>query len=217
MWDRTRDSLPMGHRRYWAIVDALEASGLAGTLDGVKSPGANQDGKGQLSAVAWPSDALVGLGASHGVTAETRKQDWRTDATLRAIPANYSDAVLVSCKPAETWGAVQAPFSPDVEADLARFRRDVLAINHLNGAADIRGAGHTTALVRPFRHSLAFGGRFYSPVCSMSPEDRQRITINGSPVAEVDLKASQLTLLLGSLATVRPPMTHTTSAASRGT
>ncbi len=197
MWDRTRGSQPMGHRRYWAILDALEAAGLAGKLDGIKSPGANQDGKGQLSAAVWPTDELVRMAAGHGVTVETRKADWRSDATQRTVAADYTEAEMVSCKPAVTWGALPVPPSPDALAEMVELRRAVAAINRENATADIRGAGHTATLVRRFKHSLAFGGRFYAPVCSMSPEDRQRITINGEAVAEVDLKASQLTLLLG--------------------
>ena len=197
MWDRTRGSQPMGHRRYWAILNALEAAGLCGKLDGIKSPGANLDGKGQLSAAVWPSDELMRLAAGHGVTAETRKADWRSDATLRAAAADYSEAELVSCKPAVTWGALPVPLSPEALAEMAELQRAVGAINRGNAAADIRGAGHTVTMVRHFKHSLGFGGRFYAPVCSMSPEDRQRITINGEPVAEVDVRASQLTVLLG--------------------
>ena len=84
-----------------------------------------------------------------------------------------------------------------MRSELEALCNDVGGINTVNAAADIRGAGHSVTLVRRFRHSLAFGGRFYAPVCSMSPEDRQRITINGEPVAELDVKASQLTVLLG--------------------
>ncbi len=197
MWDRTRGSQPLGHRRYWAIVEALEAAGLSGKLDGIKSPGARMDGKGQLSAAVWPTDELVRLAAGHGVTVETRKEDWRSDATLRAVAADYTEAELVSCKPAVTWAALPVPMSPEIAARMVDLQRAIGAINHENAAADIRGAGHTVTLVRRFKHSLAFGGRFYAPVCSMAPEDRQRITINGEPVAEVDVRASQLTVLLG--------------------
>lgn len=82
---------------------------------------------------------------------------------------------------------------------------DLSAVNGINGAADIRGAGHSVGLVRRFQHSLNFGGRFYAPHCQMSEAERLSVTVDGALVVEIDVKASQLTVLLGITGTIEAP------------
>ncbi|MDE2463669.1 MAG: hypothetical protein KGO02_08155 [Alphaproteobacteria bacterium] len=55
------------------------------------------------------------------------------------------------------------------------------------------------ALYRAFREDFTLGGRWITagaaPIQQMSADDRLKITIDGQPVAEIDVKASQLSIL----------------------
>ena len=81
----------------------------------------------------------------------------------------------------------------------AAMIEDLRAINAVNAAADIRGFKGNMTLTRRFKHALWFGGRFYndSYMGLSATEGRPGITINWGQTVEVDVKASQLTLLLG--------------------
>ena len=190
MWSDT----PFGRDRCWAMLDALRGAGLVGVQPSVRTPGPNRNGRLFLTAAIWPTEALVAAAVAHGVTYATRKADWRADASALSGAVPVSDPQLVTCR--EAW---DVPCAPGVATCpvLDEARRHLRTVNALNASATIRGAGHTTTLVRRFLHSAAFHGRFYAPVSTMSPEDRQRVTVNGEPVAEVDVRASQLTVLLG--------------------
>lgn len=188
----------LGCRRFWKLADALTAAGLVGHRRGVQTGVPGFDGPTMfrgLPAALWPTPALVDLARKHGARAETRKADWQADATAQAAPATVPDARLVACTPRSG-----VPFAPTdaMLAEMERMRGTLRVINATLAAADIRGAGPSVALRRSFKHSLGFGGRFYGPsYISTSAEERGRITINGEAVVEVDVSASQLTLLLG--------------------
>ncbi len=193
MWERAA----IGRDRFWSIAHALSAAGLLTVLEGIKVPGGIGGVWGGKATALWPTPAMVQLAAGHGVTAATHAADWRADAELRASPSRIQASALVTCREREAGAGVT--WTPDMEASISHMRADLQALNAANGAADIRGAGHTVGLVRRFRHSLWFGGRFYAPVTAMSAADRLRISINGASVAEVDVKASQISALLGTM------------------
>lgn len=186
----------IGRDRFWSITEAMVAAELLGVLDGVKTPEASDGaGYGGKATALWPTAVLLDLARAHGATADTRRADWTADATMLAKPGRVAVPALVTCLPILS---VPLGLTDAMGADLAAMRASLQRINAHNAAADVRGAGHTVALVRRFRHSLGFHGRFYGPAyLTQSPAERQRITINGEAVAEVDVKASQLTVLLG--------------------
>lgn len=190
MWERA----PIGRDRFWRLADALGKAGLVEHVNGGRAPGRDLDGRGGNPAALRPLPSLIDLATSQGCTGETRKADWRVDAALRAAPVDVTDAQLVSCLPVK---GVPMTLADDMQATLAGMRRDLRAANALNARADIRGAGQTVWMVRRFRHSPMFGGRFYAPHVTLSEDERAAITIDGEAVAEVDVKASQLTILLG--------------------
>jgi len=189
MWD----GAPMGCVRFWRIVDALQAAGLVQTLRGIKTP-LTFAGYGGLATAVWPTGNLIDRAESHGCIADTRKADWRTSASTVPLGRALSDAALVTCRPVN---GVPLPASPTTAITLATLALDLRAINATNEAASIRGVGHSVTMVRRFLHSPLLGGRFYAPHVTMAPEDRARITIGGSRVVEVDIKASQLSILMG--------------------
>ncbi len=199
MWEQS----PIGRDRFCGIVDALKAAGLVNELTSTRAPGKLNDGRAALPPALWPTETLEALAARHGVTAGTRKADWRANPNEQAKAGKAPKRGVITCDPLD---GVPSGLTPEMETELARLRQDLTALNAANGASNVLGAGHTVMLVRRFRHSLAFGGRFYGPIATMSPEDRRRITINGEAVAEVDVKASQLTVLLGNMGWDQAPL-----------
>lgn len=187
----------LGNRRFWALADALTEAGLLGYREGVRTPdpGANSGDYGGVASALWPTPALVDLARGHGATAETRRADWEADATERAAPVAVSDAHLIACKALR---GVPLGLTDAMRAEMEAMKGTLRGINAALAAADIRGAGRSVVLRRVFNHSLGFGGRFYGPdYINASAEERRRITINGEAVVEVDVSASQLTVLLG--------------------
>ena len=183
----------MGRDRFWRIAGALQMAALIDKLDGIKTP-ADFDGYGGRATALWPTEALIELATSVGCTVEGRKADWRADATVKAKARKVSEVALVTCRPAK---GVPLALTPEMQDTLDAWRRDLQAVNAVNDGADIRGAGQTVTMVRRFIHSPLLHGRFYAPHVVMAHEDRARITIGGEPTVEVDLKASQLSILLG--------------------
>jgi hypothetical protein len=181
----------------WAIADALSAADLICIRLGYKARDHFDDTWAGGATALWPTSALVELAETFLVTEQTRKDDWRGDRREAAKPKRVRECDLVKVSPLREPTGITLGVTPEMIPERERMTVELQAINAVNGAADIRGAGNTVTLVRRFQHSLGFGGRFYAPVSTLSPEERLAITIDGSPVVEVDVKASQLTVLLG--------------------
>ena len=197
MWDAP----VIGYQRVWNMLDALKAAGFIGLEPGVKSqrgllPGEFiQEG---LATCIWPADTLDELAAECGMSAETRKADWTVDSSLLAKPDTTRD--LIVCRHLKLDKA-SVPLAPDTGSKEAEaMRANLAAINALLGSTAIRGAGTIIGLRRSFRHSLRLHGRHYTghgTLQQASREERLRITFDGEFCAEVDVKASQLTVALG--------------------
>lgn len=187
----------IGQHRFWRLVDAMRAAGLVGYRRGTQmlTTGFNGSEHVGLASALWPAPALLELAAQHHVTADTRKVDWTADPSVIAAPPRRTRVSLVTCKALRD---VPLGMTPAMEAERARMEQDLLTINAANARVVFRGAGRNVALHRSFRHSLGFGGRFYGPAhLGYSLAARCRITMDGEPAVEVDVKASQLTLLCG--------------------
>ncbi len=197
MWDAP----VIGYKRVWDMLDAMTAAGLLGVAPGVKSqrsvfPGEFvQEG---LATCLWPSDTLDAMAASSGLVRATRKTDWMADASRVAKPATI--AQLVVCRSLRD-GQTDVPIIADMDgAEAEAMRADLRAINDLLASTVIRGAGAVIGVRRTFRHSLDLHGRHYTghgTLQQAAQEERLRITFDGEPCAEVDVKASQITVALG--------------------
>ena len=88
------------------------------------------------------------------------------------------------------------------------MREDVAALNESAAHAEIRGC-RAPAFRRSFRHNLRLGGRFYAigvgNFQQMPEEERERITINGEAVCEVDIHACNLSIFLALTGTQELP------------
>lgn len=201
LWQGT--GAAMGRDRFWRLANALAGAGLVTVAKGIRTPGTARDGRGGVASVIRATPALAALAASHGATEATRKADWTTDKAQRATVPRGADLAVVTVQPLQ---GVAPGMTPDMDAMRAGLQANLAAVNAANARADIRGAGPGLVLVRRFRHSLAFGGRFYGPAyVTTAAEERLAITFDGAPAAELDLKASQLTLLHGLAGHPLPP------------
>lgn len=185
----------IGQHRFWTLAKALLAAGLVGSRPGVRFA-AHFDGFGGKATLLWPTAELVALAAAHGVTEATRREDWQADRETVAVPPKLAKAGLIEC------GSLPGIAPALGEADKERMeamRAEVARLNAAVAKVEIRGCPGV-ALQRRFRHALDLGGRHYAVGGGyqvMSKTERMRITMGGEPVCEVDVSASQLTVLLG--------------------
>jgi hypothetical protein len=79
-----------------------------------------------------------------------------------------------------------------------RLEKDIRDLNEFLAGFKLQGGGHE-GYIRVFNnYSWEAGGRLYSPgehsYQQMEDTERHKMTINGEPVVEIDIKASQLTI-----------------------
>jgi hypothetical protein len=190
---------PMGDYRFWTLADAMIAAGLLGHRKGTKGNFRFGVLDGQ-PAKLWPLPALLEAAAARQVTTATRATDWTPDPNVVAKPVKTPKGVLV-----EPWRGMAVAMTPEMEREREGMAAALAALNDLNATVTIRGAGSHVSLRRKFLSTLAFGGRFYGPAyLNISEDARRRITFDGEPCVEVDVKASLLTLIHGLTGQVGP-------------
>ena len=180
-----------GARAFWRIADAMIAAGLLGYREGTQGPAMTNRG---LASVLWAAAPLLSLAADHGITAATVRRHWRPDRTAAATPPKLAGGSVVTCR---ALPGVSGDRRDDAALDA--IGDPVRALNAAIAAVDVRGCPGI-ALQRRFLHASTFGGRHYAVGAgtyqTMSAVERLRITLNGEAVCEVDVHASQLTILL---------------------
>lgn len=186
-WDKGR-ALPMGHNAFWKKAHAMIELGLLDYVQGKGWKNAWGDMQGEEARIR-PSAALLQLAESRGCNRTTAVTDW----PLRHPAPVLSDCQPVSIKPFP--GAAQPhDMVPQSLTDfMARLSAAV-------GCHSIAGCAAPVFQMR-FTGSLDFGGRIYAKGAdnyqnSLHKADRQFITIDGEPVAEVDISASFLSIAL---------------------
>jgi hypothetical protein len=190
---------PIGHRAFWGKVTAMQKAGLVELRSGIKtwSPfsAAGFDG---LATRLWPTLRLVMLAADHGVTASTVGRDWPISQAAEAMRPVIAHSDLVVCRDLLNESKL-AQLPPEQEAAAEKMRSRVVELNEAALRADIRGC-LAPAFRRVFRHDLRLGGRLYAVgannIQNMNESERRAITIDGEPVVELDVHASQLTVFL---------------------
>lgn len=201
MWDHSL----IGNRAFWGLVDALRAAGLLGYREGSRGmpiewdPGEPIYSRrlgGQPSKL-WPIGRLMELASQHGVSAETVNDDWPICKRAEGHKVTVPPERLVICHRVEDHLEVEPAPGQAAEAD--SIRADLKDLNDRVAAADIRGC-LAPAFRRVFGPDLRLGGRYYALGSEsfqvMSEAERSKITIDGSPVVEVDIHACNLTIFL---------------------
>jgi hypothetical protein len=189
----------IGHSASWGILDAMGRAGLIGVRKGVQTSLVGDVVFRGLPTRVWAMPSLIRLAECHGITAETLQEDWAINPAVERKRISVKAADLIAVHGLQR-GAGRVPVRQDQAAEAAAMRERVAALNDRVRSVEITGC-LPPAFRRVFRADLRLGGRFYavggSNFQSQPKADRAMIRIGGETVAEVDLHAALLTLLLG--------------------
>jgi hypothetical protein len=176
-------------------LDALTAVGYLRHIPGIRY----QETEAFGTAIYWTgkasrydaTGAFVDVAARHGITSDNVKQCFGARYPAKAERVS----VPVRLKP---FGLDVAITPRRSDCTYASLKTDAQLANKVLGR-------HTWAncqppqLFRTFRHDWTFGGRWMvagaSPIQLMPKDDRLKIQIDGQPVAEVDARASSLSIV----------------------
>jgi hypothetical protein len=193
----------VSHRSFKRLRDALEKLGL---LEQVAGPVQRWTDVGSRSVVIrrrasrWrATPALMKLAATHGIDAENVRIHFvpelpREPLQLRARSNRNRVGQKIEGK------IIRFPRSPKT----IELEKQVHELNEFLAEQDIRGGVHR-GYIRRFNNGddpdfkWNMGGRLYSVgggYQQMDRGDRLKMTINGEPVAEIDIRASYLTIFL---------------------
>jgi hypothetical protein len=148
----------------------------------------------------WPSDALTSVAMSHGVTPRTVRNDFRVQPSTSVPnvrqPVQLRHLILERRWEGVTIRALAAALS-DPEHAIAQA--DVEAQNELAARTQVDGCT-PPRWYRVFSGTWALHGRWYAAGSegtyqSTGQTQRNLIGIGGSPVVELDIKGSHLTIL----------------------
>jgi hypothetical protein len=216
-WFRSRSKqaftgAPVGVRQFRAAVDGMTNLGLLRVAKGIRFVTDHFEIGMPTShgraARHWPSEPLLALAVSHGVTSVTVRTDFGSEASTRA-PKVAEPLVLERLG---SRGRLKGPpvnFDPTDEAVTALLS-DIARQNRLAEATQISGC-LPPRWKRCFKVDWALYGRWHAVGADgnyqrMPEDDRlSRITINGEPVVEVDIGASHLSLMHGLMGLPLPP------------
>ncbi len=195
---------PVSHRVFTSMVDALEAWGLLERVKGfqrwTEDPSAGARIPHQAFATRFRATAaLLSLCQDSGIDTSNVEDHFH-----QGLPEH--PLVLKGTSRRNEYGrkveGKYLKFDPTPRTE--ELEGQIIALNKFLDGFDIRGGRHR-GFIRGFNNGdqpdfdWNKGGRLYSqPDTSyqqLSKEDRLRMTINGEPVVEVDIRASYLTIL----------------------
>jgi hypothetical protein len=201
---------PIPYRQFTAAMQGLVGLGLVATQRGYRRAidwgGGSKTWFGK-AARYWPTAELLCTAATHGVTADTTVQHFTAPPPIRP-PMVRAPVVVTSLKQTTGYRTGQgtkqqlsaAPLGPELE----RLRREVEEVNALAAQTDVAGC-LPPRWKRVFTVNSLLGGRWIAVgkegvYQTMSEDERPaRITIDGQPVAELDVSACQLSIVHGLL------------------
>jgi hypothetical protein len=197
---------PVPARQFTAAIDGLVSVGLIHQSRSVNYLAHDfGDGETVFDGKArryWPSADLLALAAQRGVTPATVATDFAQ--TVPTTPPKVAQPLrLFSLKQRGQRGRQPLPLSK-LGADVERLRRSVHEANAFAAQHDVSGC-LPPRWYRVFTECSLLDGRWQAAgiegLYQLMPEAERiaRIRINGEAVAEVDVKASQLSILHGLL------------------
>lgn len=192
----------IGFRAFKMVKDDLQRFGWVTVLHGFADPRTLAKGAGFVTRI-WPSIRLLEYLVSFGITASNRSKHFKIRKGARILAAPI---ILKGCKPKLKFGksgdAPTLPIDP-MDGRAAALAERVRALNDYFALQELDGAEHI-GFTRIFQlgDTSGFrwnkGGRLHSwggGYQSDSKELRPAITINGEATAELDIRASHLTIL----------------------
>ena len=200
MWKRAKP----GHMVFWAQVDALEAAGLVRTTAGIQFFNVGTGRPDGHPAQIKATPALLDLADRCGVTGETTARDWALTAHACSIRLALPDPDLIRVVAPPARGSrggsrALCELPDEQRAGAERAREQVRQLNAC--LAKVGTAGMVPpVLYRQFEGDLRSYGRFHAIGAenyqTAPRRERAHWRLGGAPVAEVDLKASCLSVVL---------------------
>lgn len=199
---------PVGHRVFVRVLEALKALGLVDHASGVAK--FTNFGAGPIALQRWAARfrataSLLELTARHRVPLQSAHKHFAFQYELPKWPLQKRKAKTTN---AYTRRQVRGPLMPIVHTTLSKkLEDDVRELNEFLSRQQIEGGKHQ-GYIRIFQNGdeagfkWNYGGRLYSqpPATNyqqLSKRVRLRMTFNGEAVAEIDIRASYLTLFYG--------------------
>jgi hypothetical protein len=197
---------PVGARQFLTAIDGLVSLGLVCHSKSIRYLSFDWgDGQTVFNGRApryWPSPALLDLAAHYGVIPATILADF-SDLIPKAPPAVPKPVQVFALKRRGQRDKVALPVS-NLGADADRIRQGVDQANAFAAQHSVRGC-LAPRWYRVFVESPMLGGRWQAAgregVYQVMPEEERiaKITIDGEPVSEFDVKASHLSIMHGLL------------------
>jgi hypothetical protein len=206
---RTTDDFtgsPVGARQFLAAMDALVSLGLICRSKSIRYLFVDWgDGQTVFYGKApryWPSPTLLELATHHGVTPASIRADF-TDLIPKTPPTVRKPVQVFALKQRGKTDKLALPVSK-LGAEERRIRQGIDEANAFAAQHDVRGC-LAPRWYRVFVECSLLGGRWQAAGREgvyqvMSEAERlAKITINGEPVSEFDVKASHLSIMHGLL------------------
>lgn len=199
---------PVGHRQFTAAMDSLVALALVATQSGFRHlqfDWGDSRTWGGKAARFWPSAELLRLAADHGVTAGSVALDFTAPAPTK--PPKVPQPIVVHSLKRTNYRTHQSTkhrLPVTTGTDWNGLRREVEEVNAFAAQHDVRGC-LPPRWKRVFTATKELGGRWIAvgkeSVYRRMPEAERptTIVIDGVPVAEIDVRSSQLAIVLGLL------------------
>lgn len=213
-WNLTASGIPVGYRWFKRMMDALAEQGFIEVVRGYIEPKDLGSLKGQATRFK-ASDKLISFAADYGIMPEF----WHLHFTPAPRPMKVSEPIILKAKSSKEWhkgkrgekGTTKKErgMSLPVDYNLPQVAAYAQGVNWLNGymaKQDIQPAHLHHSFYRVFSEGdgdgadFSKGGRIYSHGVGKGYQNvkkaiRRRMTIGGAAIAEVDLRASYLTIL----------------------
>jgi len=201
---------PVAYRQFDAAMAGLIQLELVATQRGFQRPtnwGEVKSWSNGKAARFWPTAELLRLAATHGVAAGTVKADFLAPAPITAPVVRKLVAVSSLAKVVGQRSRQTAKLRRPVEIlgdALGGFQRGVEEANAFATQHRVRGC-LPPRWYRVFTECAMLGGRWQAAgkegLYQMMPEAARlaKITINGEPVAEIDVRSSHLSIMHGLL------------------
>ena len=199
---------PVGHRVFTRVLDALKGLGLVEHASGVAK--FTDFGTGPIALQRWAARfrataSLLELTARHRVPLQSADKHFTFQYELPKWPLQKRKAKTTNAytRKQVRGSAMQFVHTPASK----RLEADVRELNEFLSRQQIEGGVHQ-GYIRIFQNgdeagfNWNYGGRLYSqpPATNyqqMSKKARLKMNINGEAVAEIDIRASYLTLFYG--------------------
>ncbi len=199
----------IGYRAFIAASDALGLLDLVNRKEGFQNIFLfdRPVWTGGKAARFWPTAKLLALAAGYGVVPTTLKSDFQRRVNT-SVPKVAAPIELKSLRERGRDDRVRLTV-PRTDEQANRLRDDVVAFNQFAAEHEVKGC-RPPRFKRVFTACWRLGGRWIAvgedgTYQTMAEASRvSDITINGEPVAEVDVKSSHLSIMHGLLGLTLP-------------